>query len=32
LNIRCAIARDQHDQLEIMEDFFHGVMETSKIQ
>jgi hypothetical protein len=32
LNIRCAIARDQHEQLEIMEDFFHGVMETSKIQ
>lgn len=32
LNIRCAIARDQNEQVEIMEDFFHSVMETSKIQ
>ena len=32
LNIRCAIAKDQHQQLEIMEDFFDTVLETSKPQ
>ena len=28
LNIRCAIARDQYDQLETLEDFLDTVMET----
>jgi len=32
LNIRCAIAKDQHQQIEIMEDFFDTVLETSKSQ
>ena len=32
LNIRCAIAKDQHQQLEVMEDFFDTVLETSKPQ
>ena len=32
LNIRCAIAKDQHQQLEIMEDFFDTVLETSRPQ
>jgi hypothetical protein len=32
LNIRCAIAKDQYEQLEIMEDFFDTVLETSRPQ
>lgn len=32
LNIRCAIAKDQNQQLEIMEDFFDTVLETSRQQ
>jgi len=32
LNIRCAITKDQHQQLEIMEDFFDAVVETSRPQ
>ncbi len=32
VSIRCAITKDQHEQLEIMEDFFDTVMETSRQQ
>ena len=32
LNIRCAIARDQYTQLEILEDFFDTVSETTRVQ
>ncbi|MBW2108833.1 MAG: hypothetical protein JRI36_09235 [Deltaproteobacteria bacterium] len=30
LSIRCAIAKNQYDQVEIMEDFFDTVLETSR--
>lgn len=32
LNIRCAIARDQCEQLEILEDFIDTVKETTRVQ
>lgn len=32
LNIRCAIARDQHKKQEILEEFFETVAETTRVQ
>jgi len=32
LSIRCAITKNQYEQLEIMEDFFDTVLETSRPQ
>jgi len=32
LNIRCAIARDRRDRLEILEEFFETVTETTRPQ
>lgn len=32
LNIRCAIAREHYEQLEILEDFFVTVTETTRVQ
>jgi hypothetical protein len=32
LNIRCAIARDQYDRLDILEDLFDAVAETTRVQ
>ncbi len=32
VNIRCAIAKEQYDQLDIMEDFFDTVLESPRSQ
>ena len=32
INIRCAIAKGQYDQMEIMEEFFDAVLETPRSQ
>ncbi len=32
LNIRCAITKNQYEQIDIIEDFFDSVLETSRPQ